>query len=224
MSCVCAVFIYTANKRRVCEGEMGLLFYVTCTVLLITIVAGPTLKEIGYISWFNHWKACEERHALNDELLHSKLCDKGPNELAFKDKVQCDAARKENEWGITMCTMKRQFKDNDIYAALAHVLGSWYTMGFFVLALVLVVKYGIAGLVEYKKHETQTKAFQHALEMTRDREGVMALAQNTHLVPVHRPPYTGAPSSSSSSKQYYFPRQQHYGVSNAYYHHQQQGY
>jgi len=141
---------------------MGFWFYAAATSLFISIFVWPYVKELEYTVWYVHWETCAERYTRNEELLKSKMCDKGTNELAYKDKVDCARARDENAWGITFCAVTKRLQENTASDTFRHVWQSWYTTGFILFVVFLALKYGITGFWETKKHEISTKAHANA--------------------------------------------------------------
>ncbi len=121
-----------------------------------------------------HKSQCEERHKINSVLLGSSMCDKGANELAFRDKVQCDKARKENAWGIGVCTLSSRLSDNTIAEALAYARDSWYVFVFAALVVVVAIRQYLSSRAEVAKH----KASMDALERMAPK---FAQQQQTHI-------------------------------------------
>ena len=139
-----------------------------CGGVLLTANKFPLLERARTEIWAVHYATCSARHGKNVVLLSSDMCDRGANELAFRDKVNCDLARSENAWGVEVCTLYAIVTNNSLADAARHIHGSWPAF----LLLVGAILYGIKSFwgaywssrADIQKHRVSMEAFSSAVQ------------------------------------------------------------
>lgn len=116
------------------------LAWLICGSAITLVFFWPHVKEIERAAWVVHYERCAERHQRNTALLDTPMCDRGANELAYRDKVDCSRARDENMWGVTVCTITSRYRDHTLVSFGHHLWHSWYVAAFGVLVTLVVIK------------------------------------------------------------------------------------
>lgn len=130
------------------------LWWIVGFVGLMAIV----FRQFEYDVWKVHHERCKTLHATNAALLASAMCDKSVNELAFRDKVNCESAREENAWGIGVCTVTSRFSKNTLADALLYARESWYVFIFILVVAALIIRAHFNARAEVAKHRVSMKA------------------------------------------------------------------
>jgi len=172
-----------------------------CGGVLLTANKFPLLERARTEIWAVHYATCSARHGKNVVLLSSDMCDRGANELAFRDKVNCDLARSENAWGVEVCTLYAIVTNNSLADAARHIHGSWPAF----LLLVGAILYGIKSFwsaywgsrADVQKHRVSMEAFSSALQEHRVRQnpdwrqGEITNAEHPYLTDISRRTHPG---------------------------------
>lgn len=133
-----------------------------CGLLVAGFFLWPHVKEFEQSTWNVHYSECESRYKRNEELLATRICDKGPNELAHQDKVHCKRARYENAWGIYMCALGSRYDKHTVTEWARHLWGSWYVTAFALVAAYLMIRYGWEHRTSVTKHSIDARVHQEA--------------------------------------------------------------
>ena len=147
---------------------MSWLTLFLCAVGTGLIIAWPWLRHVELDVLIEPYGVCKSLYDTNAALLKSAFCDQSANELAFKNKVGCAKARKENAWGarwsVMGCTVASLLTVNVITDAIQYALHSWSVYVFLLIMAAVSLKYYLMGRAEVAKHRAAIKAQERAMD------------------------------------------------------------
>jgi hypothetical protein len=137
--------------------------WIVCGAVLMGTFCWPYVKEFEEAAWIVHYETCSTRYNRYQALLKMKVCDKGENELAHQDTVNCAKARAEVLWGVWPCTIALRFQSHTVTSFLRHVWDSWYTWVLVLYVVYFTIRHWLYNRAEVQKHVISADALRDTI-------------------------------------------------------------